>query len=495
MSRRPPRVLCACGSNMEGVTIVLYTLRRRSQRGAALLIVLLMLLGIAGICSSLIWLMNQQQTLAGLRARRAAATSVAEAGVHRALAILEGASAGAAPGGTGPGRLWRPVDYTETLEIGPRAGRFSLTITDDADGGVVITSTGELAGATRRLRARTYLTSPALLVALYGAGAVRFQGPPTATYIVPYGLGLGDRPWVHIAAGREVWFARPDVIINQKPGPVEVGAGPVDLVQNTAQLVSLEVGPARIMLASGSDFTIGGRRIRVGTQQLRSIGLNAQGVTVRTETLPPMPAVDAAYYQRLAVANRSNAALNVSAGEHAGNADLARKRDSLYSPEEFDQIQAYLAGLSRDSLLRGVVYIKGAVLLPERQRLRISDGALITEGAIYISREAFLEVTHSSTTRALPGLVAQDPGLIVINESARVRIHGLVYASRSVAVDDGAQVDIVGALLAGDPDLSFRNSGGRVVIRYDPAVLGTPGMKVPAGAAIVGWIAAWEELP
>ena len=74
-------------------------------------------------------------------------------------------------------------------------------------------------------------------------------------------------------------------------------------------------------------------------------------------------------------------------------------------------------------------------------------------------------------------------------------MHGLVYANRIMYVDENARVDIVGSVLGNDPDLSFRNALGVVVIRYDPAVLGTLGLRVPIGAPVVAWISAWEELP
>ena len=52
----------------------------------------------------------------------------------------------------------------------------------------------------------------------------------------------------------------------------------------------------------------------------------------------------------------------------------------------------------------------------------------------------------------------------------------------------------MGALVSNDPGLSFRNLG-RVVIRYDPAVLGTPGFRVAEDAPVVAWVAVWQESP
>jgi hypothetical protein len=104
-------------------------------------------------------------------------------------------------------------------------------------------------------------------------------------------------------------------------------------------------------------------------------------------------------------------------------------------------------------------------------------------------------VTHSAATRTLPGILALDNGALVVAGQARLRVHGLVYASRMIDIGADAGVDIVGAVLDNDPDLSFRSFAGSVVIRYDPAVLGTPGLRVRHDAPVVTWIAAWEELP
>ena len=76
----------------------------------------------------------------------------------------------------------------------------------------------------------------------------------------------------------------------------------------------------------------------------------------------------------------------------------------------------------------------------------------------------------------------------------RLRVHGLVY-TQAFDVAGDARVDIVGSLLAGGSGFSFNNAGAAVVIRYDPAVLGTPGLLAPSGAPVIAWVARWEELP
>src|SRR3990170_7799580 len=162
----------------------------------ALLVVLVIMLAVASSSASFVWFMNQQQTRAGARYRAAAATAVAEAGVHKALSVLERVN----PDGPSPVRTWRPGAYSEPVRAGALEGRFTVSMADEADGAILITSIGETGGLTRRLRARVYLASPALLVALYGASLVRFERPPASLVIVPYSAGIGDRPWIHIAA-------------------------------------------------------------------------------------------------------------------------------------------------------------------------------------------------------------------------------------------------------------------------------------------------------
>jgi hypothetical protein len=114
---------------------------------------------------------------------------------------------------------------------------------------------------------------------------------------------------------------------------------------------------------------------------------------------------------------------------------------------------------------------------------------------VHLGQDAWLEVTHSAATRTLPGILVQDPGALVVAEGARLRVHGLVYANRVIDIGRGARVDVVGAVLGGDQGLSVRNYAATVVIRYDPAVLGTPGLRGAAEAPVVAWVATWEELP
>lgn len=460
--------------------------------GMALLAVLVILLVITGSSTSFIWFMNQQQARAGSRYRSAAAMAVAEAGVHRALSILESV----APDGTSPGRLWRPFAYAETVQSGPIESRFTLSVVDEAGGGILITSTGESGSVTRRLRVRVHLAPASLLAALYGASFIRLEEPPAATFILPYGAGIGDRPWIHIAAGRGIWFATSDVSINDPHAVLEAGPGPVDAPAGATSATALpRPGPVRLLLTRGTELTLGPAQQRVDVQQLRAIGVYLEGVVLRSSALPALPEVDRSFYQAEAAANIGNAGLNEAAGRHVGDADLARKRDSLYTQRELAQLQVYLKDSGRPPRLTGVIYVKGDVVLIEGESLQIVDGVLLAEDTVHLSSGASLEVTHTAATRTLPGLVVLDNGRLEVTNGASLRVHGLVYVNGAIDVGEGARLDIIGTVLDNDPGLSFRSRAATVVIRYDPAVLGTPGLLVPPEAPVVAWVAAWEELP
>lgn len=464
---------------------------RGGEAGVTLLVVLVLLLAVTAASGAFIWFMNQQQTRAGGRLRAAAAVAVAEAGVHRALAILESV----APDGQSPGRSWRPSAHTERLNVGPFDGRFTISLADGPGDAILVTSSGEVAGVQRRVRARVHLASSALLAALHGDGVVRFEKPPAMAFLFPYGAGIGDRPWIQVAAGKEIWFTTTAVSINNRNASTVVAPGPVD----APDAASPRPDPVRLLTSRAGVVTLGADHTQVDIQQLRNAGVHVEGVVLRTGAFPQPPEVDRAYFQRQASANTANAALNEAAGRHHGDSELVKKQDSSYSRTQFDKLQAYLRVGLTPPLFRGVVYVGGGVVLRDGERMDVVEGALVTDSTVHMSQGAVLQVTHSASTRTLPGIIVLDNGGITVTQGARLRAHGLVYTSRLFDVGPGAHVDVVGAVLSADPDLSFRNFAATVVIRYDPAVLGTPGLRtaVPSGAppAEVAWVAAWEELP
>ncbi len=462
----------------------------RRDSGMILLVVLVILLAITASSSSFIWMMNQQQTRAGARFRTAAAMALAEAGVHRALSVFESV----APDGT-PGRAWRPAAYSETVTVGHLLGQFTLSVTDEPGGAILVTSAGEVAGTTRGLRARVYFTSPALLAGLYGAGHVRLERPPAALVIATYGTHSMSRPWVHIAAGRGVGFATSGVSINDPPLGFETYPGPIALPTSPDGATILDRGPARLLLAREAEVMVAPNNARVDIQQLRAMGLAVDGTVLRAEVFPKPPEVDRDFFQAQARANTSNAALNEAAGRHFRDEDLARKPDSLYSRQQFERLLTYMRSLSQPAVMQGAIYVTGRLTVPARQHVKIVDGALVADDRVHLSQGATLEVQHTASTRTLPGIIVLRRGSLLVAQDARLRVHGLVYVSGGIDVWQRTRVDVVGAVLSPSRRISFRSLGGTVVIRYDPAVLGTPGLRVPAGEPVVAWAAIWEELP
>ena len=442
--------------------------------------------------ASFIWFMQQLQTRSGMRYRSAGAMAIAEAGIHRALSALETAS----PDGSTPGRFWRPTAYSESMRVGPLEGRFTVSIIDDAGGAIAITSVGEVAGVTRRLRARVHLASPALLASLNGASVIRLEKPPTATFSLPYGGVIRDWPWIDFAAGRGIWFETSDVSVNDPSTDVATGPGPLDaLIRAPDATLPMRPTPMRLAMPRAAELMLGPVQQRVDVQQLRAMGVQVYGDILRSAAFTQFPEVDRSFYETLAATNIANAHLNTAAGQYLGDVELARKQDSLYSEREFEQLQTYLAAGFVPARFAGIVYVRGRAVLFRDQQMHITDGALVAEGTVLASRGSSLQITHSPTTRTLPGIITLDNGPLVVAPGARLRVHGLVYASRLMYIGEGAHVDIVGSILGNDPGLSFRNSLGVLVIRYDPAVLGTPGLRLPIDAPVVAWVSAWEELP
>ncbi|MDR7481866.1 MAG: hypothetical protein QN183_11775 [Armatimonadota bacterium] len=451
--------------------------------------VLVVLLLATGLSSSFVWFFQRQQTRAGIRYRSAVALAAAEAGVHRALGVLESV----APDGWSPGHLWRPHAHAEAYRIGALEARSVVSISEEADGALLVTGTGEAGGVTRRLRARVHLASPALLTGLYAASLVRLEERPAATVVLPYGRGIGDRPWIHIAAGQGVWFATGNVSINDPSVRLSVGPGPMDPPGEPPD--APRAGPVRLLLARRAELTLGWDRQRVELPFLRAAGIHVEGVVFRGEALPGLPEVDRAHYRARAGANRLNAPVHRAAGEFLGDVALADKPDSVYTPDELRRLLTYFRDARAVPRLAGVIYLQGGIELVGGQRLEITDGTLVAESTVHLIEGASLEILHSPATRTWPGLVVLDDGALLLAQGARLRVHGLVYVSRLLDAGDGVTVDVVGAVLAGDTRHSVRNRAATVVIRYDPAVMGTPGLRLPPGTQPVVWVASWEELP
>ncbi len=404
----------------------------RWTSGTALLTTLILLLVISSSSMTLVWFMNQQQTRAGGRFRSAAALAISEAGVHRALSILETV----APDGT-IGSAWRPSVHSEVVSVGSLEGRFTLSLVDQPDAAVSIMSTGEVAGNVRRLRARAYLASPALLAALYGPGVIRLNGPNANVVILPY-HAVNDRPWVHIAAGGgiEVWHR---ALLNEPSTLIEFDPGPVPASNRVNDPSAI---PARVLLARGTELSVHPGAWRPSDQARRALGLHIADPMLRADVLPQAPKIDQAFFQALAVANTANAWLNEAAGRHLGDGALALKRDSLYSGKQFYKLLQHLKVGSHPPAVQGIVYVDGLVELDYGQRLRILNGALVTKFGVVLEEGSSLEVTHTASTRTLPAILVSEEGRLDLGPRSRIRAHGLVYASSNtvnttIAVGEG----------------------------------------------------------
>lgn len=73
---------------------------------------------------------------------------------------------------------------------------------------------------------------------------------------------------------------------------------------------------------------------------------------------------------------------------------------------------------------------------------------------------SFAGVTQSRVT---PPWCDLDNGALLLDQDARLRVHGVVYVNGGIVLRERTRVDIVGAMLSNAP--------------------------------VVAWVAAWQELP
>jgi hypothetical protein len=185
------------------------------------------------------------------------------------------------------------------------------------------------------------------------------------------------------------------------------------------------MGGIRISLPRAGIVSVGGADQTVDPIQVRAFGVPIDAITRKDSGLPDPPAVYREYFSAAASSNTDNASVNRAAGLLAGDADLAHKRDSLYSGAQFLNVVAYLAAERRAVVLRGVIYVRGIVVLSDRQELKIRDGALIAESTVHVGPAASLTIEHSAVSRTLPGLITLDLGKVSLAPEASLRVHGL----------------------------------------------------------------------
>ncbi len=460
----------------------------RRQDGQALVMVVVVMMILQVIAWAFLTRMNFEQRLAGGSTRSLAALYLAEAGLQKALMMLEDGTrpAAGADGGSLP--------YQEAL--GP--GTFTIeTLEQRADGLIAVIVRGEVGGARRRLQALVRIGPPALAYGLYGQDVVSFDGQ-ARTYLVPFHIGWGThRRGGDLAASGEIRFDSPRAAVNGFRGwrlPLREGNIPDQRLIGAGNGTGAAAGLVVLVLAGKAQLRAGLTYLPPRLEELRRRvdDLGVRQVKVR----PPLatPLLDVDHYRTLAEANTANAEINVATAAATGHADLRTKAHSRYSAEEMRAIFDYLnrTGQPR-SALRGVVFVYGPLELRGSGMLTIIDGALVVKGDLTIGQGVKLEVRHGPATRGLPGLVASavetaQEGSIFIEKDATVVVDGLVLAEGRVEVLGGV-ADVIGAVAA----KNFANNDGLVVIRYDSGVVATAALRRTNEA--LAEILSWQELP
>ncbi len=461
---------------------------RDEEKGQALIPVL----GLLGVLTVVAWAfvswMNTEQRLAGDAYRRTAALYLAEGGMEKAVWYLTHQ----APDGSGGG-TWRPVNYEEVLG----AGRFVIEeIKEDPASVLAITVRGETATVVRRIRRVVRIAPRALGFGLFG-GDVVFAGN-ARTYVVPHydrhiRQRLGDA-----GAFGEVWFER-SVQFNDLDGQtVQLRDGPApdyalfEILNWPVPSDHLREVLADLVLVGEAGLIVGNKEWPL--RELSGLAIEAPGVharALRRDAEVSMPSVDLEIYRGLARENAANAALNETVGERALDRILSKKRDSLYTQEQFERILGYFEGRRREGVeprLTGLVFVEGMVRIT--QELRIEEGALVVYGSLNVTEKARLEVRHGLISAALPGVVVSgDGGMIRLGRDSVLIADGLVFASIGIEVSS-ARMDVKGAVLARQ---GFLNDNGLVIIRYAPDVLRAAGVSRTDHVLLRPL--SWQELP
>jgi hypothetical protein len=438
------------------------------------------------------------QQLAAHRYQVLAGRYMAEAGVERALWALQ----------RGPDNWSSLRGLAETLEAGSLRGSFTIDAVVDRGGGLYdITSTAEVRGTRRAVRATAKLSPPVLQFALFGSRLLRFEGE-SRTYVVPDSAPSACVAEARLSSNGEIWLVNEGVAINDFDGTVLplregdlsdyalLGNGSSGSVPPQALSERQRVeGIGQIIVPDGAALTFGSTHYHLEDPfDIPRLAVRVGAAIIDEGRPEDLPDVDRAALRSLATRNAANAELNETVGRQMGRLGLRLKRDSVYVREEFELIIAYLAYAPAQSLT-GQVYVRGPVVIPDGASVRIRDGSLVTEGSLTLQPGSRLEVRHSPRSRLLPGVVTiGEASPLVVQQDAVLIVDGLVYAERIFDAGEGAVVDIVGALIGGDPLLSFRNHSASVVIRYDPVVLGTLGIRPPSGVWAVARIIGWAEV-
>lgn len=444
----------------------------RRQEGQALVIVVVAMLVLQAVAGAFISRMHMEQRLAGRSTRDLAALYLAEAGLQKALWLLEERMSDPASYGR-----W---DLPHQEALGP--GTFEIEEVEHLPGGLIaVVARGEAAGSIRRVKALARVGPEALAYGVYGHLLVGFDGQ-ARTYVIPCKAGGDCRNGGHLASGGTVRFDGTRAALNDFRGirlPLRDGSGRDDQLLKAPPAPDPKFGLVDIVLAGGAQLWSGAEQRPVELDELRKRvqGLGVSSLRVRGPL--QMPLIDHGYLRALAEANTANRMLWGATG-------LRGDTGSRYTEEEFIAILDYLKDSPTRSL-RGVVFVEGDVNLEEGTRLTITDGVLVVQGGVEIGAGARLEVRHSSAAWGLPGIVALG-GSIHVRQRSRAVVDGLVLAEQDFYLEGGV-LDAVGAVVA----RNFLNRDGIAVVRYSSLVLSTIGLRsTDRGRAE---LVSWQKLP
>ncbi len=452
---------------------------RQRHEGHAIVMVLVVMLVVQLTAWGFLTWVNTEQRLAGGTTRSLAAFYLAEAGLQKALWMLE------------EGRLTAavPEGRFAPREEAMGAGTFAVDEFEYLpDSLLSIVVRGDVGGARRRLKGLVRVGPQPLAYGVYARGSIVFDGSARTYVLSSRSARPGCRRAGDLATGGEIRFESPSVALNSFRGvglPLREG-----IIPDRALLGSGGRDPALglidVVLAGRAELRSGKSRTLVDLAELRQ-QVGELGIRrVRVREAIPAPSIAMDRYRGLAEANTANAPLNTAAGWASARASLRAKVHSRYSEEDFEAILAYLRDQPSRSL-RGLVFVEGDVEMVEGTSLIIQDGSLVVAGDIGLKGGARLEVRHGPNTRALPGIIAGGDAIIEIAREAAMIVDGLLLAGSRVDVLGGT-LDVIGAVATG----SLVNKDGTIAVRYDPEVLVTVGLRRTAKGAAE--LVSWQEL-
>ena len=452
-----------------------------------MLLVVVGLVAVLALTASYVWITDRQQRVAGHRYASTAALALAEAGIHRALWHLEHGGPVRAPW------TWRSDGPRSGAGADPGlpGGVVRVDVEPRPDGTYIITSEGQAGGHARRLLAVARFAPVGLRAGLFTAGTLYLAPPPAAIHVTGP-LEPWSAPWVHVGVGDDLWLGSMTSAFNRSMSavPTRPATGTRPARHPVPSPTSRPL-PVRVLARTPFPVTVGSAREPLLPPQLANLGFAVRRFPAGAWT----PVVDWEALRRLALANEQNAELNHLVGRWTGDTELAAQRTAQYTHQQFQRIALYLHHAGASNLgLRGPVAVEGVVELPARVRVAVTDGALLIQGGLFLNSGAAVEISHGLRDRQLPGLIVLgSPGTVHVGAGGLLRADGLVLTDGPFVVDAAGHAEVVGALVSRAPDVGIRNFG-TLVVRYDPAVPGTVGVRPGAPGAGSIWVERWEDV-